>query len=89
MRISNNIHQIPCLDETELLESWNEDEKIAIKKPVAPPAAPVKESKGKKGKNDKKEEPTADADLPKPSTEQDYEIKERVKSTTHSLKFET
>lgn len=38
MRISNNIHQIPCLDETELLESWNEEEKIAIKKAVPPPA---------------------------------------------------
>jgi len=44
MRISNNIHQIPCLDETELLESWNEEEKIVVKKTVpAPVTKPAKE----------------------------------------------
>jgi heat shock protein 4 len=47
-KVCNNIHQIPCLESTELIEEWTEEEKIAIKKPVAPTPAPAKEGEEKK-----------------------------------------
>ena len=31
MRVSNNIHNIPCLDEVEFVQEWTEEEKIPIK----------------------------------------------------------
>jgi hypothetical protein len=34
LRVSNNIHQIPCLESAELTEEWNEEEKIPVKKDV-------------------------------------------------------
>jgi len=37
LRVSNNIHQIPCLESAELQEEWVEEEKIPVKKDV--PAA--------------------------------------------------
>lgn len=43
LRVSNNIHQIPCLESVELAEEWVEEEKIAVKKDV--PAAKKEEPK--------------------------------------------
>jgi hypothetical protein len=37
LRVSNNIHQIPCLESVELTEEWTEEEKIAVKKDVPAP----------------------------------------------------
>lgn len=31
MRVSNNIHNLPCLDEVEFVQEWTEDEKIPVK----------------------------------------------------------
>ena len=65
-KVCNNIHQIPCLESTELIEEWTEEEKIVIKKSVAPtPVAAPKEGEEKK-----------DAPVPEPTkTEQEYEVK--------------
>jgi hypothetical protein len=73
-KVMNNIHQIPCLESAELIESWNEEEKIAIKKTV-----PVMEEEKKEGEEVKEA----------PKTEQDFEIKQRTKTATYPLKFET
>jgi len=56
------------------MESWNEEEKIASKKTV-----PVKEEEKKEGEEVKEA----------PKTEQDFEIKQRTKTATYPLKFET
>jgi len=32
LRVSNNIHQIPCLESADLQEEWVEEEKIPVKK---------------------------------------------------------
>ena len=31
MRVSNNIHNVACLDEVEYCQMWTEEEKIAVK----------------------------------------------------------
>ena len=38
LRISNNIHQIPCLESVELQEEWVEEVKIPVKKDVPNPS---------------------------------------------------
>ena len=40
LRVSNNIHQIPCLESVEFTEEWAEEEKIPVKKDVPAPAKP-------------------------------------------------
>ena len=40
LRVSNNIHQIPILESSELVEEWEEEVKIPVKKDV--PAQPAK-----------------------------------------------
>lgn len=38
MRVSNNIHNVSCLDEVEFIQEWTEQEKIAVKaSPVSKP----------------------------------------------------
>lgn len=45
MRVSNNIHNVASLDEVELIQEWQEEEKIPIKaSPVTPPAPPKPEA---------------------------------------------
>ena len=46
-RVSNNIHQIPCLESAELQEEWTEEEKIPVKKDIPAPkkAEPKPEAK--------------------------------------------
>jgi len=34
LRVSNNIHQIPCLESAEIQEEWEEETKIPVKKDV-------------------------------------------------------
>jgi hypothetical protein len=44
MRVSNNIHNIACLDEAEFCQEWQEEEKIPIKaSPITVPPPPKKE----------------------------------------------
>ena len=33
--VSNNIHQIPCLENALLIEEWTEEKKVAKPKPAA------------------------------------------------------
>jgi hypothetical protein len=56
MRVSNNIHNIACLDEAEFCQEWTEEEKIPIK------ASPITVPPPKKEEEKKAEEPKAEGD---------------------------
>ena len=75
-KVCNNIHQIPCLESTELIEEWHEEEKVIIKK--TPKATEAKKEEGKEG-----------AAKEEPASEQDFEMKQRKKSASYPLHFET
>lgn len=45
LRVSNNIHQIPGLESSELQEEWQEEEKIPVKKDVPAPPKPAEAPK--------------------------------------------
>jgi hypothetical protein len=40
MRVTNNIHNIACLDEAELVEEWTQEDKIPIKTKPVPTVTP-------------------------------------------------
>ena len=96
MRVSNNIHNVACLDEVEFIQEWTEEEKIPIKaSPVPTVPVPPKEEK-KEGASEEKpkegEEAKAEAPtVPEPpkQPEQQYEIKKRTKKNFGKLKFTT
>ena len=96
MRLSNNIHNVACLDEVEFIQEWTEEEKIPIKaSPVPTVPVPPKEEK-KEGASEEKpkegEEAKAEAPtVPEPpkQPEQQYEIKKRTKKNFGKLKFTT
>ena len=93
MRISNNIHNIACLDEAELVQEWTEVEKIPIKaSPVTvPKPEEKKEEPPKEGEapaEEKKEEPAEPAPEVK-QPEQQFETKERKKKTYSPINFTT
>lgn len=79
MRITNNIHNIACLDEAEFVEEWTQEDKIPIKtapkSTVTPPAEEKKEG----------DVPTVAA--PEQPEEQQYEIRQRKKKDFSKLKF--
>lgn len=52
MRVSNNIHNVACLDEVEFIEEWTEEEKIPIKT-APPPPTPVQPKKEEKPAEEK------------------------------------
>jgi hypothetical protein len=91
MRVSNNIHNVACLDEVEFIQEWTEEEKIPIKSSPVPPtvATPPKAEEGKKeGKSSEKskEGEEAKTEVPAPTVvepskqpEQEFEIKKRIK----------
>jgi len=63
MRVSNNIHNIACLDEAEFCQEWTEEEKIAVKASptTVPPPKKEEDKKDEKKDDDKKaEEPKAE-----------------------------
>jgi len=62
MRVSNNIHNIACLDEAEFVQEWTEEEKIPIKVKKAPTVQPPPEDK----KEDAKEVEKPAEEEPKP-----------------------
>jgi predicted lipoprotein len=55
MRVSNNIHNIACLDEAEFVQEWTEEEKIPIKTKRTPTVTPPPEDKKEDSKEGKKE----------------------------------
>jgi hypothetical protein len=46
LRVSNNIHQIPCLESAEIQEEWTEEEKIPVKKDVPAASQPPPKQDG-------------------------------------------
>lgn len=91
LRVSNNIHNIACLDEAELMQEWTEEEKIPVKSSppstVTPPKPETAEGEKKEGEEgaateEKKEEP-----VPQAQPEQQYEIKKRSKKNFSKIKF--
>jgi len=75
--IENTLHQIPVLKEVNIIEKWQVEEKIAIKKPA--PVVPPTDAK-----DGKKEEPVP---APVPETEQSFETKLKKKQTTSAVNF--
>jgi hypothetical protein len=70
-KVCNNIHQIPCLESTELIEEWTEEEKIVIKKtPVI-----IKPEDAKKEGEEAKETKEAKEAKEGPAPEQEFEMK--------------
>ena len=62
MRVSNNIHNVACLDEVEFIQEWTEEEKIPIKSggttgPTKAPEAPKESEAPKEGEEAKAEAP--------------------------------
>jgi hypothetical protein len=53
--VSNNIHNIPCLESVELEEQWVEEEKIPIKKDTTATPTTQKEDGDKKTDTENKE----------------------------------
>lgn len=92
MKVSNNIHNIPCLEDVEFIQEWTEQEKIPVKaSPVTVPP-PKKEEEKKEGEQPAAEGEQKPAEEPKPEVtqpEQQYEIKERKKKTFKKIKFAT
>ena len=88
MRISNNIHNVPQLDEVEFVQEWTEEEKIPVK--VQGSQVPKSEEKkteenvenkdmkeGAEGEKSKTDEGKKEEDKKEPEIQ--YEIKQRTK----------
>ena len=86
MRVTNNIHNVAALDDSELVQKWTEEEKIAVKaSPVTPPPKPAEEKKeGAEG--EKAPEPVPE---PVKQPEQTYETKIKNKEMASKIKFTT
>lgn len=91
LRVSNNIHNIACLDEAEFVQEWTEEEKIPIKASPVPTApqpkpeeAPADGQAQPEGEAEKKEE-----SAPVQQPEQQFEIKKRQRKTFGKIKFTT
>lgn len=80
MRVTNNIHNIACLDEAELVEEWTQEDKIPIKTKNTPTVTPPPAEGEEKKEGDV---PTAEP----PVEEQQYEIRKRTKKDHSKLKF--
>jgi hypothetical protein len=78
LRVSNNIHQIPCLESAEFFQEWEEAEKIPVKNNTLP-------------KKDVAADPEAKAEppVPVPAAEQTFETRMRTKKETELLTYET
>ena len=90
MRVTNNIHNIACLDEAELVEEWTHEDKIPIKTKNVPtvPTPPEGEKKEGEAEGEKKEgEAPAEEQKPAEPEEQQYEIRKRAKKDFTKLKF--
>jgi heat shock protein 4 len=84
-KVMNDIHQIARLDSSEIIEEWNEEEKVVIKKPVPAPVPAPKKEEAKEGEEKKEEVPVAAPVV----TEQDFELKQRKKTASYPLAFDT
>jgi hypothetical protein len=82
MRVTNNIHNIACLDEAEFVEEWTQEDKIPIKNKNIPTPAAQPEGEKKEGE----EVPTVQPPPEEPEQQQ-YEIRQRKKKDFTKLKF--
>lgn len=97
LRISHNIHQIPCLETAELQEQWEEEEKIPVKKESVPAPAKPAEAPKPDAAADGDQPPAQDAEMKEPTEEkkkveapkQEFEIRKKQKKQSSSLKSET
>ena len=102
MRVSNNIHNVACLDEVEFIQEWTEQEKIPIKASPITTATPPKQTEDKKEEEKKtpktKTEAKTETKTPekpeeaaKPAVvtqpEQSFEIKEKKKKNFSQISF--
>lgn len=90
MRVTNNIHNIACLDEAELVEEWTHEDKIPIKtKNDTPPTVtpPPEDKKEGEAEAEKKEEAPAEEQKPAEPEEPQFEIRKRQKKDFSKLKF--
>ncbi len=91
LRVSNNIHQIPCLEGVELVEEWEEEEKIPVKKDTAAKKeAPAQKTDGQATADQQpgaqsEDQPMAAEDTP----QQEFEIRKKKKKTTGALNYDT
>lgn len=89
MRVTNNIHNVAALDDSELVQKWTEEEKIPVKaSPVTPVPKPTEEKKeGAEG--DKPAEEPKPTPEPVKQPEQTFETKIKNKEMTSKIKFTT
>jgi hypothetical protein len=98
MRISNNIHNVPQLDEVEFVQEWTEEEKIPVKV-QGTSAAKTEEKKQEQSGEDKPMGEGAESEKSrtdegkkeeeKKEPEIQYEIKQRAKKSFSKIKFAT
>ena len=89
LRVSNNIHNIACLDEAEFMQEWTEEEKIPVKTApvVTPPPKPEAPADGEKKEGEEGKAEEKKEEVPQPQPEQQYEIKKRTKKNFGKIKF--
>lgn len=89
LRVSNNIHQIPGLESSELQEEWQEEEKIPVKKDVPAPPKPAEAPKTEAPPAEGSQAPDAEMKQEEVKVEppkQEYEIRKKNKKSTSHLK---
>jgi len=84
LKVSNNIHQIPCLTSAELQETWTEEEKIPVKKDVPPP-----KQEGAQPDTAQKSDQPEEQKQPEAAPQQEYEIKKKEKTRTSNLQVDS
>jgi heat shock protein 4 len=98
LRVSNNIHQIPILESSDLQEEWTEEEKIPIKKDVPAPPKPAEAPKPADGAAQPEgagAQPAADAEMKTEeqkqpeAPKQEYEIRKKAKKTTVAIAYDS
>lgn len=85
MRVSNNIHNIACLDEAEFIQEWTEMEKIPVK------ASPITVTKKDEAKPAAEGEATPAEEVKTETieSEQKFETKEKKKKNFSHINFKT
>lgn len=86
LRVSNNIHQIPCLESAEIQEEWEEETKIPIKKDIpTQPAQPAPTGDQPDGQAPADGAQQQQQEAPK----QEFEIKKKQKKTQTALNIDS
>ena len=89
LRVSNNIHQIPCLESAELQEEWEEETKIPVKKDVPAPAQPAPAGTDQPADGQPASAEGAQQQQQPAAPQQEFEIKKKLKKTTVGLHIDS